>query len=165
MWEKPSDAAAEAAVWSLIADVAIERKDAAKAWLLNHMGPDVAAVKAIANGETVGRASWVESKDTLAVVDPTAFMAYVARKWATEIVTSVNPAFQRTLLAGLKLVEGEAIDKDGEPVPGVGVRTSAPKVVVTKSKTARATVDALLSSGQLQLGGLAEVTGGDPDGK
>src|ERR1700757_601998 len=67
---KPSDVAAEAVVWSLVADVARERKDEARAWLSNHMGPDAAAVKAVANGETIGRATWIEGKDTLAVVDP-----------------------------------------------------------------------------------------------
>lgn len=164
-WEKLSDAAAEAAVWSIIADVAKDRKDAARAWLTAHMGPEAVAVKAIANGTDVGRATWVEGKSKPVVTDEREFKQYVQDHFPSELITTVNPAFQRQFLSNVQCIDGEPISKDGEWVPGVSFREPEPYVAVRKSASARATVDALLSSGQLQLGGLAEVTGGDPDGK
>jgi hypothetical protein len=155
MWDKPSDAAAEAVVYALIADVAKDRKDEARAWLNNHMGPDAAAVKAVANGENIGRATWIEGKETLAVFDAAAFQEYVTDNWPDELITTVNPAFQKALLAGLKVVGGTVIDKTGEPVPGVALRESAPYVSVRKSDEARATVETLLNSGRLRLEGIA----------
>jgi hypothetical protein len=153
--QKPSDVASHAVIWSLVADVAKENKDAARAWLSQHMGPDAAAVKAVANGENIGRATWVEGKETLAVFDAAAFQEYVAENWPDELVTTVNPAFQRALLAGLKVVGDTVIDKAGEPVPGVALRESASYVSVKKSAEARATVEALLNGGHLRLEGIA----------
>lgn len=155
-WDKPSDAAAEAVLWGILETAAKNRKDEARAWLTNRMGPDMAAVKAVANGETIGRATWVEPVQQYTVVDPAAFMEYVGRKWATELVTTVNPAFQKTFLSGLTDVDGEAIDKDGEPVPGVALRESAPFVSVRKSPEARAAVEELLSGGQVRLDGIGQ---------
>lgn len=159
MWDKPSDAAAEAVLWGILETAAKNRKDEARAWLTDRMGPDVAAVKAVANGETVGRATWVEGKETMAVVDPSEFMRYVGRKWPTELITTVNPAFQKSFLAGLKVVDGCGIDKDGELVPGVFVRESAPYVSVRKEESARAAVEELLSTGRLQLDGIRAIEG------
>lgn len=154
MNKKPSDVAAQAVVWGLIESTAKLRKDEARAWLNNHMNADAAAVKAVANGETIGRATWVEPKQAMTVVDAAAFMGYVGRKWATELVTTVNPAFQKTLLSGLRLVGDTVIDKDGDEVPGVWVRASAPFVSVRKEHSARDTVEALLSGGRLRLDGI-----------
>jgi hypothetical protein len=152
-WEKLSDAAAEAVVWSLIADVAKERKDEARAWLNHRMGEDAAAVKAIANGETIGRANWVDGKAALAVVDAEKFAEYVASHYPGELVTTVNGAFQKALLARLTVVDGYALD-DGEPVPGVELRESAPYVSVRKSGEARSIVEQLLSGGRLGVDGI-----------
>lgn len=160
---KLSDIAAEAVVWSLVADVAKERKDAARTELANRMGPEAVAVKAVANGTDVGRATWVEGKPKPVVTDERAFLAFVTEHYPTETLTVVNPAFQRQLFSNLTVIDGTVLDSNGVPVPGVEYRASDPFVSVRKSAEARATVDALLSSGQLQLGGLAEVTGGDPD--
>lgn len=162
--QKPSDVAGHAVIWALIADLAKENKDAARAWLSHHMGADAAAVKAIAaNGTDVGRASWVEGKPKPVVTDERAFLAFVQEHYPTETLTVVNPAFQRQLFSNLTLIDGTVLDSNGVPVPGVEYRAPEPYVAVRKSAEARATVDALLSTGQLQLGGLAEVTGGDPD--
>jgi hypothetical protein len=155
MWDRLSDAAAEAVVYALVADVAKERKDEARAWLNQQMGPDAAAVKAVANGENIGRATWVEGKENLAVVDPIAFTLYVQDNHPDEMIKTVNPAFQRAFLAGLKVVGETVIDKTGEPVPGVALRPSAPFVSVRKSDEARATVEALLNGGNLRLDGIA----------
>ncbi|OIN80193.1 hypothetical protein [Mycobacterium malmoense] len=155
-WEKLSDAAAEAVVWSLIADVAKERKDAARAWLNNRMGADAAAVKAIANGETIGRANWVDGKSVLAVVDTGKFVDYIASHHPGELIVTVNSAFQHALLAKLKVVDGIVIDANGEPVPGVAVRESAPYVSVRKSDEARAVVEQLLSGGRLGIDGIRQ---------
>lgn len=160
---KPSDVAAQAVIWALIADAAKDHKDAARAWLTKHMGADAAAVKAIANGTDVGRASWVEGKPKPVVTDERAFLAFVTEHYPDNTITTVNPAFKQTLFSKATIVDGTIIDSHGVPIPGVEYRASEPYVAVRKSAEARATVDALLSSGQLQLGGLAEVTGGDPD--
>lgn len=154
--QKPSDIAAQAVVWSLIADVAKEHKDEARAWLTNNMGPDMAAVKAVANGETIGRATWIESKPTVVVQLPSAFLQYVSDKHPDEVVRTVNPVFQKALLDGLTIVDGTVIDRDGEPVPGVVVRESAPYVSVRKSPEARAAVEELLSGGRLALDGIRQ---------
>lgn len=159
---KLSDVAAEAVVWSLVADVAKERKDAARTELTHRMGPEAIAVKAVANGTDVGRASWVEGKPKPVVTNERAFLAFVQEHYPTEIVATVNSAFQKSLFTHASVVDGMVIDRNGVPIPGVEYRTSEPYVAVRKSAEARATVDALLGSGQLQLGGLAEVTGGDP---
>lgn len=149
-----SNLAAEAVIWALICDVAKQHKDHLREVLTSRMGSDAAAVKAVANGVTVGRATWVESKDTLAVTDQSAFMQYVGEKRPEELITTVNPAYQKALLSNLKVIDGEVIDRDGEPVPGVSLRSSAPYVSVRKSDEARATVESLLSSGRLQLDGI-----------
>lgn len=151
---KPSDVAAHAVVWALIADVAKEHKDAARAQLTQLMGPDAAAVKAVANGTHVGRATWVEGKDALTVVNPAVFALYVEDKHPDEMIRTINPAWQKAFLAGLKVVDGMVIDKTGEPVPGVELQPSKPFVSVRKSDEARATVEGLLSSGRLQLDGI-----------
>lgn len=161
--EKLSDIAAEAVMWGLIESVAKERKDTAREQLKLRMGAETLAVKALANGTDVGRASWVEGKPKPVVTNERSFLAFVKEHYPTETLTVVNPAFQRQLFSNLTVIDGKVLDSHGVPVPGVEYRTSEPYVAVRKSAEARATVDALLSSGQLQLGGLAEVTGGDPD--
>lgn len=160
-----SNLAAEAVIWALICDVAKEHKDHLRAVLTSRMGSDAAAVKAIANGTNVGRATWVEGKPKPVVTDERAFLAFVTEHYPDNTLTTVNPAFKQTLFSKATIVDGTIIDSNGVQIPGVEYRASEPYVSVRKSAEARATVDALLSSGQLQLGGLAEVTGGDPDGK
>lgn len=160
-WERLSDAAAEAVLWSILADVAKERKDAARAWLTNRMGADAAAVKAIANGQNVGRANWVDGRETLAVTDAEKFTEYVAQHHPGELVVTVNTAFQKALLSNLKIVDGQPIDANGVPVPGVQLRASAPYVSIRKTDEAKATVEQLLSSGRLQLDGIKELEPGE----
>jgi hypothetical protein len=156
-WERPSEAAAEAAVWGLLETAAKKRKDEARAWLHDRMGPDLAAVKAVANGETIGQATWVQPDRTWVVVDDAAFMEYVGRKWPNELVTTVNTAFQGQLFSGLKRVGADAVDKDGELVPGLDFRaTKAPYVAVSKDDSARETVEVLLSSGRIGLNGITQ---------
>lgn len=152
--EKLSDIAAHAVVWSLIADAAKEHKDAARARLTERMGADAAAVKAVANGTHVGRATWVEGKEAIAVVNPVIFALYVEDQHPDEMLRMVNQAWQKAFLAGLKVVDGTVIDKDGEPVPGVAVRPSPSYVSVRKTPEAREAVEGLLSSGRLKLDGI-----------
>lgn len=154
MTRTPSEVAAHAAIWGLIETEAKARKNEAREWLSRHMGDDVAAVKAVANGVTIGKASWVEGKTAFTVFDDSAFLQYVGAKHPTELVTTVNSAFQEALFSNLKTVGDSVIDKDGEPVPGVRLRQSASFVSVTKTPAARATVEGLLSSGRLQLDGI-----------
>ncbi|OCB57667.1 hypothetical protein A5677_17030 [Mycobacterium malmoense] len=155
-WERLSDAAAEATVWGLIADVAEERKDAARAWLANHMGPDAAAVKAIANGETIGRATWVEPKDSVTVTSEIQFYEYIRRKLPDALITTVNPAVRKAVLDNARIVDGQVIDRDGEPIYGVEVRGSNPYVSVKKSPAAREVVEQLLDGGRLSLDGITQ---------
>lgn len=155
-WDKPSDAAAEAAVWSLIESEAKKRKDEARAWLTERMGPDLLAVKAVANGQDVGRASYVEGKPTLKVIDEAAFVEFVAENYPSEVETStfVNTAFEKSLLDGAKVVGDVVVDGNGLVISGVQQRVKAPYVSVSKSKDAREKVAALLAGGGLSLDGI-----------
>jgi len=152
---KLSDIAAEAVVFSLVADVAKTRKDEARAELASRMGAETLAVKAVANGNDIGRASWVEGKSKLAVTHPGMFTAFVAENYPDEMLTYVNPAFQTSLLSNAVVVDGTVVDAQGLPIPGVQVRQSDAYVSVRKSAEARATVEALLNSGSLRLDGIA----------
>lgn len=156
-WGKPSDAAAEAAVWGLIETEAKKRKDEARAWLTEQMGPDLLAVRAVANGKDVGRASWVDAKLAFKVTDLTLFLEFVKQHYPEEIVTAVNPAFQKRYLSELAQ-QGEAIiDNIGTVVQGVRLTQSNPYVSVTKAKDAREKVAALLAGGQVSLDGLTAI--------
>lgn len=150
---KPSDVAAEAAVWGIIEAEAKKRKDDARAWLADRMGPDLLAVSAVSNGETVGRASYVNGKTAPKVVDPAAFREWVAKHYPEEIVTvtTVNSAFQTKLLAELAEHAGVAVDGQGAVVDGVEFITGSSYVTVTKSKDARVKVAQLLAGGRLSL--------------
>jgi hypothetical protein len=159
--EKLSDIAAQAVVWALVSDVAKEHKDAARSRLTGLMGADAAAVKAIANGTDVGRATWVEGKPKPMVVNPVQFAVFVAEHYPDELITTVNPAFQRALLSKVSVVDGTVIDSHGVPVPGVEVRASDPYVSVRKSDAARATVESLLDRGHLRLDGMTQIESGD----
>ena len=158
-WAKPSDAAAEAAVWGLLEQEAKARKDAARAWLTERMGPDLLAVKAIANGQDVGRASYVEGKAKFKVTDPDAFRDFVATHYPTEIVTAVSPAFQTKLMGELTRCNGLVIDPNGVPVAGVELVEGNPYVSVTKSKDAREKVAALMAQGRVSLDGIRAIEG------
>jgi hypothetical protein len=159
-WEKPSDAAAEAAIWGLVESEAKKRKDAARRWLTEHMGPDLLAVKAIANGVDVGRVSFVEPKTELKVTDRELFARHVQRRYPTEVqlVPVVNPAFEARFLSEMvTIVDGTPLD-EGEPVCGVQVVESKPYVSVRKSADAREKVAELMSGGHLSLDGVKELT-------
>lgn len=156
MYEKLSDAAAAAVVWSLISEVAGERKDEARKWLADHMGPEALAAKAIANGNDIGKASWVEVKPKPVVTDAYAFLNFVARHYPTEIIRTVNPAFQKALLGNATVVDDALIDSNGVPIPDVEIRTPDPYVSVRKDPSARAVVESLLGSGQLGLDGITQ---------
>lgn len=151
---KPSDVAAEAAVWGLVETEAKKRKDEARAWLAERMGPDLLAVSAIANGETVGRASFVQGKTTPKVTDPDAFRKFVEQYYPGEIVTAVNPAFQTKFMGEVGVVEGVVVDQNGLVVDGVEFRTGSSYVTVTKAKDAREKVAQLLAGGRLSLEGI-----------
>lgn len=155
-YDKLSDAAAAAVVWALIADAAKENKDAARSWLTERMGPELLAAKAIANGNDVGRVTWVEGKPKPVVTDAYAFLNFVARHYPTEIIRTVNPAFQKALLGNATVVDDALIDSNGVPIPGVEIRTPDPYVSVRKDPAARAVVESLLGSGQLGLDGITQ---------
>ncbi len=155
-WEKLSDAAAEATVWGLIADVAKERKDAARVWLAQQMGPDAAAVKAVANGETIGRATWVEPKDSVTVTSEINFHEYVRRKIPDALIQTVNPAIRKAVLDNARIIDGQVVDRDGELIYGVEVRATTPYVAVKKSPAAREVVEQLLDGGRLSLDGITQ---------
>lgn len=144
-------------MYGLIADFAKARKDEARAWLNDHMGPDAAAVKAVANGETIGRATWVEPEDSVVVTSEIEFHEYIRRKIPDAIIQTVNPAIRKAVLDNAKVVDGMVIDRDGERIYGVKVRQSKPYVYVRKSPEARAAVEELLSGGRLQLDGIRQV--------
>jgi len=154
-WSKPAEAAAEAAVWGALEAEAKKRKDAAREYLLGQMGPDLLAVKAVVNGTTVGRATFVEGKSEFKVTDHAAFIRFVTEHYPTEVmtevVTSVSSAFQAKLLAEVKAVAGTIVDGNGVEVLGVAARTSKPYVLVKKADDVLATVGDLLAGGSLTL--------------
>lgn len=153
-------------MWGLIETEAKKRKDEARAWLAERMGPNLLAVSAVANGQTVGRASYVEGKTALKVVDPDKFTAFVLAHYPTEIATTVtvNPAFQKTLLDEAVVVDGTVVDKNGLPVDGVEQRVSTSYVSVSKAKDAREKVADLLAGGVVTLDGLAALEPADDCG-
>lgn len=153
---KPSDIAAEAAVWGLIETEAKKRKDEARAWLAEHMGPDLLAVAAVANGQTVGRASYVEGKSEWKISDESIFRDFVEEHYPDEIVVAVNPAFKKHWLSGLHDVGGVVVDSFGVDIEeaGVELHSGTAYVSVKKSQDARATVVELLSQGRLSLDGI-----------
>lgn len=153
---KLSDVAAEAVVWGLIESVAKDRKDTAREWLAQHMGPEALAAKAIANGNDIGKASWVEGKPKPVVTNPVLFTEFVCEHYPDELVRMVNPAFQKALLAKATLVDGVLIDGNGVPIPGVQVRQPEPYVSVRKSDSAREVVEQLLNGGRLSLNGITQ---------
>lgn len=155
-YEKLSDAAAVAVVYGLISDVAKERKDQARSWLTSRMGPETLAAKAIANGNDVGRVTWVEGKPKPVVTNPVLFMEFVCEHYPDEIIRTVNSAFQKALLTNATVVDDALIDSNGVPIPGVEIRTPDPYVSVRKSDAARAVVESLLGSGQLGLDGITQ---------
>ena len=156
---KPSEVAAEAVMWGLLESEAKARKDAARAWLAERMGPELLAVKAIADGRDVGKATFTDGRRELKVVDRQAFTGYVAEHYPTEVeqVAVVNTAFEKAHLAALTDVDGTVIDDAGVVVPGVELRTGAPYVSVRKSAEARETVQALMSGGRLSLDPVKEL--------
>lgn len=144
MWDKPSDAAVEAAVWGLIETEAKKRKDAARSWLTSRMGPDLLAVKAHTNGTDFGRASFVEGKQEFKVTDPNLFLKFIVTHYPTEIVTAVNPAFQKRFLSELALFNDIVVDNQGVPVDGVELVEGTSYVSVSKAKDIREKVADLL---------------------
>lgn len=162
---KPSDVAAEAAVWGLIESEAKKRKDEARAWLAERMGPDLLAVSAVANGQTVGRASYVQGKTTPKVTDPDAFLRFVSQHYPDEVITTtaVNPAFQAKLLGEVDEIGGKVFDEHGAVVDGVEFLTGSSYVSVSKAKDIREKVAGLLSGGQVSLDGLRAIEAVRPE--
>lgn len=162
MTDQPlSEVAGEAAVWGIIETEAKIRKDEARAELARRMGPETLAVKAVANGHNVGRASWVEGSPKLVVVDHSAFLAFVTEHYPDNTISTVNTAFQKTLFDNATVVGGVVVDRNGLPIPGVEYRTPEPYVAVKKSPQAREAVEALLAGSRLQLDSPEAVTDGD----
>jgi hypothetical protein len=149
-----SHVAAEAVVWALIADVAKERKDAARAWLADHMGADSLAVAAIAQGVTVGRASLAGGKTTLTVTDPHAFLAWVKEHHPSEILEVVNPAYKQAVTLSATNVDGTPVSPDGLVIAGCEFTAGDPYVSIRKTDEARNTVAALLAHGRISLEGV-----------
>lgn len=156
---KPSDVAGDALAWSVIETEAKARKEACRAWLTDHLGPDLLAVAAQVNGQQVGKASYSLGSPEFKVTDSAAFMAFVVEQYPTEIevVTQVNSAFQKRLLGELQAVGGTAIDTNGVPVPGVELQPGKPRLTITKDKGARDTIAAALAGGRLSLDPVKEL--------
>lgn len=63
------------------------------------------------------------SKEAPTIADRVALTEWVARRYPTEVIQVVNPAFQSALLARLAVAGESVIDPlTGEVVPGLGVR-------------------------------------------
>lgn len=78
------------------------------------------------DGSLLGKVSRAQGRQTPAVVDEAALLAWVRRTHPTEIAESVRPAYRDQLLASAKR-HGQAVDETtGELVPGVELRTGNP---------------------------------------
>ena len=135
----------------MIAARAKELADAAKSELSALEVGDTVAGKW--DGRVIAKATMTKGRRKFVVTDRAAFTAYVKEHYPTEIVESVNPAFERGMGSVVKEVDGLVVDFNGLPIPGVAMEESSPYVSVRKDKDAPFLVAQLLSSGQLSLEG------------
>lgn len=89
-------------------------------------------------------------------VDEDALTDWVARRYPTEIVETVRPAFRKKLL-DQALSRGAVIDGDGEVCYAVTVSRGTPYPTTQLSDEADITISALLSRGQLGVNGLKAI--------
>lgn len=156
------EAAARAAIWSVIEAAAKERKEEAKAELAALEVGDSIAGKV--GGAIVGKASWTNGRQKLVITDPEAFLAFVELHHATEVIRSVNPAYVRTLESLSKGLDGTVIDGDGLVVPGVEIVQGEPYLTVRRDKDAEAIVTGLLRHGLVELNGISTAVKAIPAG-
>lgn len=146
------EAAFRAGVWSVVAARAKELADAAKAELAALEVGDTVAGRW--DGKVVAKATKAKGRARLIVTDSEGFTEWVARQHPSEIVSSVNPAYVKSLEARAKdLGLGAVVDAEGEVVPGVEIVEGDPYITVRREKDAPFIVAQLLSSGQLSLEG------------
>lgn len=97
------------------------------------------------------------SKEAATITDGAALVGWCKRRYPSEIVEVVNPAFQEALLRRLRLDADVAVDPStGEVVPGVGVRPAG----VPQSLRFRPAGDALAVADQAAAALVGEVAAG-----
>lgn len=64
------------------------------------------------------------------ILDPRAFLQWVTEHRPDELLTVVNPAFEKAYTANLRHHDGEVFDSDGVEVPFAHVHQSAPYLTV-----------------------------------
>lgn len=103
----------------------------------------------------LGFVQLTKARETAAVVDGDALLAWVEAHAPTEVVTtrSVRPAFVQALLAAVK-ADGGFVTGDGEllEVDGVEVRCGSPTLTVKPTAEADGLVRDALADRRLQLG-------------
>lgn len=156
-WVDEKAAAAEAVVFGLLEDTFKELKEEARLWLSNRFKEsDSRGVDAYsADGTLIGSVTRSKPSEKVDVVDSREFLGYVVDN-CPEIL-SVEYHAKTALLRSLTEVEGQYIDADGVPVPGVGKRVSYGTVRVNKDKAARDAVRALLANGSVGLDGIKQL--------
>jgi hypothetical protein len=104
----------------------------------------------------VAKASWTKGRRTIVTDDAAALLEWVKRRHPTEVVESVNPAY----LSTFKAVGGVVVDGQGEPVPGMVVKSGEPYLVVKGNDETGELVGELLKSGLVGIDGVQAIEGG-----
>ena len=114
-----------------ILDAAKELNDQTRAALSAAMGPGDRLTIKHENGTTMGVCLVSDPKGTLKITDQQAFTRWVAANHPDAIIPTVNPAWQRALLA-------KGADENGEVPDGCEIITGAPVLSVRPSERAKA---------------------------
>ncbi|WP_157251073.1 hypothetical protein [Nonomuraea typhae] len=104
------------------------------------------------NRQAVGHVQLKNGTKTASVTDPKAFENWVTlnrpEEWETITTTRVRPAYLSAVLDAAKKT-GDAVTSDGEPIPGITVKTGDPTVAVTLANDAHQVVRQAWESGEL----------------
>jgi len=144
--------ALRAGVFAVVEREAKAAKDAARAELMAGL-PFGDAVAGRVGDDLVCKVSWSKGSTKIVVTDERAFLEWVKTHHPTEVVESVNPAYQRSL----NLVGSAVVDADGVVADGVEVVTGEPFLSVRSEKGALELVARMVASGQVTLNGLKEL--------
>lgn len=148
------DAAARAVVFQVLEQAAKARKDEAKAELAQLEPGDSLAAKW--DGQLLGKATMTSGRSRIAVTDERKLVAWLKEKHPTEVITTYNTAYLKSLEDRARRL-GAVIDIEGEEVPGVTLEQGEPFVSVRKQPDAPFVVAQLLSGGRIQLDGIREL--------
>lgn len=120
----------ELAAISLIADQSKKKKDELRAQLLNEMnaiGAD--RVRAELEDQTVAYVTTASPRVKRRITSDKAFLAWVKAKHPTEVVEAVRESFVDVALNSFTMIDGKAIDSDGEMIDWIIEEQGEPYLV------------------------------------